>query len=292
MADPLDLVHLRTLVAIADTGGFRRAADALRLSQPAVSAHVKQLERRFNQPLFVKDGRGARFTPRGELLVQESRRLLDAQEETLRRLGVTDVDELTIGSSEHAADHVLPGLLGALRQAYPDMRLHFRLDRSTALCDAVDRGALDLAVVLGSDHDLAGIEVGSLALRWVSAADRGPHEIGDSVPLVAFEAPCPLRGRAVRKLVELGHDVTVAVESTSVDGVLAATRAGLGVALLPFSGAVPDGLAEVADLPRMGDIDLRLVARRALPTELITAAAEALQTYFAGQEARKGVSAA
>lgn len=283
VADPLDLVHLRTLVAIADTGGFRRAADALHLSQPTVSQHVRLLERRLKQQLLVKDGRGSRFTASGERLVHEARRLLVAQEQALHRLGVEDVEELTIGSSEHAADRVLPELLDVLRKAYPDVRLQFRLDRSTALSDAVDRGALDLAVVLGaSDTEIPGSEVARLDLRWVAAPGWQAPAAGDSVPLVAFEAPCGLRGRAVRKLFECGHDVIVAVESTSLDGVLAATRAGLGVALLPFSRSVPDGLQEVTELPDMGDVELRLITRRALPAEVGTTAQQALSAHFHG----------
>ena len=75
MADPLDLVHLQTLVAIADTGGFRRAADALHLSQPTVSQHVRLLERRLKRTLVEKDGRGSRFTVDGERFVVEARAL-------------------------------------------------------------------------------------------------------------------------------------------------------------------------------------------------------------------------
>lgn len=279
MADPLDLVHLRTLLAIADTGGFRRAADALHLSQPTVSQHVKLLERRLDQVLFVKDGRGSRFTAAGDRLVHEARQLLQAQEDVLRRLGVDDVRELTIGSSEHAADHVLPGLLDVLRGAYPEVRLQFRLDRSTALADAVERGSLDLAVVLAGE-DTEGAEVGSLRLAWVAARGWQAPVPGASVPLIAFETPCPLRGRAVRKLFEVGHDVTVVAESTSLEGVLVAARAGLGVALLPFSKALPAGLAEVPELPRMGEIDLRLIARRALPREVAGTAIAALREHF------------
>lgn len=279
VADPLDLVHLRTLVAIADTGGFRRAADSLHLSQPTVSQHVKLLERRLNQSLFVKEGRASRITACGERLVHEARRLLQAQDDVLRRLNVDDVTDLTIGSSEHAADHVLPGLLDVLRSAYPDVRLQFRLDRSTSLAEAVDRGTLDLAVVL-ADGDGDGVDVGSLKLAWVAATDWQAPDDGASIPLVAFEAPCPLRGRAVRKLFEVGHDVTVVAESTSLEGVLVAARAGLGVALLPFSQALPAGLREVTELPAMGVTALRLITRRALPQDVADTAITALRNHF------------
>jgi DNA-binding transcriptional LysR family regulator len=276
-------------VAIADTGGFRRAADSLHLSQPTVSQHVRLLERRLNQSLFVKDGRTSRITGSGERLVHEARRLLQAQDDALRRLGVDDVRELTIGSSEHAADHVLPGLLDVLRGAYPEVRLQFRLDRSTSLAEAVERGTLDLAVVLAADNG-DGVDVGSLNLAWVAATDWQAPPAGASVPLVAFEAPCPLRGRAVRKLFEVGHDVSVVAESTSLEGVLVATRAGLGVALLPFSQSLPDGLREVTDLPAMGAIELRLITRRALPQDVADTAINALRRHFRPSSALDGVA--
>jgi DNA-binding transcriptional LysR family regulator len=280
MADPLDLVHLRTLVAIAETGGFRRAADSLHLSQPTVSQHVRLLEKRLKQSLVVKDGRGSRFTTAGERLVLEARKLLAAQDEVLQRFAMAVPDKLTIGSTEHAADGLLPDLLAALRAAYPDVWLQFRIERSTSLADLVSKGAIDLAVVLGGNAEPVGTEVGSLELRWVAATGWDIAEVDGPVPLVAFEEPCGLRRRAIAQLDELGHAVTVSAESGNLDGVLAAARAGLGVALLPFSGAVPEGLVEVQGLPAMGDIDVRLVARRGIDVEVEQAAVDAVTAHF------------
>jgi DNA-binding transcriptional LysR family regulator len=290
MADPLDLVHLRTLVAIAETGGFRRAADSLHLSQPTVSQHVRLLEKRLKQSLVVKDGRGSRFTGAGERLVLEARKLLTAQDEVLQRFSVSVPDKLTIGSTEHAGDGLLPDLLGALRGAYPEVWVQFRIDRSTSLAESVSKGALDLAVVLGGNPDPVGAEVGSLNLKWVAASGRDLSEIDGPISLVAFEEPCGLRRRAIAQLDELGHAVTVSAESGNLDGVLAGTRAGLGIALLPFSGAVPEGLREITDLPAMGTIDVRLVARRGLDTEVEDAAVSAVSAHFAGRRRLQGVA--
>lgn len=280
MADPLDLVHLRTLVAIAETGGFRRAADSLHLSQPTVSQHVRLLEKRLKQSLVVKDGRGSRFTAAGERLVLEAKRLLTAQDEVLQRFSVSTPEKITIGSTEHAADGLLPELLGALRSAYPDVWVQFRIDRSTSLAESVSKGALDLAVVLGGNAEPTGAEVGSLNLRWVAAADWDISQVDGAMPLVAFEEPCGLRRRAIAELDELGHGVTVSAESGNLDGVLAAARAGLGIALLPFSGPVPSGLREVTSLPSMGDIDVRLVSRRGLDPDVEQAAVDAVSAHF------------
>lgn len=280
MADPLDLVHLRTLVAIAETGGFRRAADSLHLSQPTVSQHVRLLEKRLKQSLVVKDGRGSRFTAAGERLVLEARKLLAAQDEVLQRFSMAVPDKLTIGSTEHAADGLLPELLTALRGAYPDVWLQFRIERSTSLAESVSKGAIDLAVVLGGNAEPIGTEVGALALRWVAATGWDITEVEGSIPLVAFEEPCGLRRRALAQLDDLGYAVTVSAESGNLDGVLAAARARLGIALLPFSGPVPEGLVEVEALPDMGDIDVRLVARRGIDTDVEQAAVEAVTAHY------------
>ncbi|WP_405182411.1 LysR family transcriptional regulator [Nocardia sp. NBC_01377] len=290
MADPLDLVHLRTLVAIADTGGFRRAADALHLSQPTVSQHVRLLERRLKRILVEKDGRGSRFTSDGERFVLEARTLLGAHDRLLERFVAANPGRISIGSTEHAADRLLPELLGVLRGAYPDVYLHFRIDRSTSLAESVIKGALDLAVVLGGSAEPLGAEVGELQLRWVASPDwrlsPGP------ISLVAFEEPCSLRKRALHRLAELGYDVTVAAESGTLDGVMAAAQAGLGIALLPFHAAIPQTLTEVSDLPAMGCIDVRLVARRGLGPDIELTAVEAITTHYRSVTERqlKGVA--
>ncbi|MCX4095920.1 LysR family transcriptional regulator [Nocardia sp. alder85J] len=280
MPEPLDLTHLRTLVTIADTGGFRRAADALHLSQPTVSQHVRLLERRLKIPLVEKDGRGSRFTADGERLVVEARKLLAAHDSVLARFAPADPRRITIGSTEHAADGLLPQLLGVLRAAYPDVYLHFRIERSTALTEAVLKGALDLAVVLGGNGDPVGTEVGALELRWVAGPRWQLPVPPGPISLVAFEEPCGLRRRAVHRLTEIGFEVSVTAESGSLDGVLAAARAGLGIALLPFHTAIPDGVAEVRGLPAMGAVDVRLVARRGLGSGIEATAVAAIAAHY------------
>lgn len=287
MADPLDLTHLRTLVAIADTGGFRRAADALHLSQPTISQHIRLLERRLKRSLVEKDGRSSRFTADGERLVVEARILLAAHDDMLARFTPSDIQRITVGSTEHAADGLLPELLGVLRAAYPDAHLHFRIDRSTTLTEAVGKGALDLAVVLGGNGDPVGVEVGELGLRWVAAPGWHLPRIPGPISLAAFEEPCGLRRRAVHRLTELGYEVSVTAESGSLDGVLAAAKAGLGIALLPFHSTVPDGASDVRGLPPMGAVDVRLVTRRGLKADIEATAVDTVTAHYRSVTGRR-----
>jgi DNA-binding transcriptional LysR family regulator len=279
VADTLDLVQLRSLVAIADCGGVGRAAAALHLSQPAVSQHVRLLERRLHRTLLVRDGRQARFTPAGEQLLDEARRILAVHDDALGRLAASTQRALVLGSTETAAEQVLPQVLTTLRGAYPGRGVRFSIDRSTQMVEQLTKGTVDLAIVLGLDGDAPGRLVGRLPLRWFSR-DADEPALDPVVPLVAYSEPCGMRARALAELAETGRRVEVTAESTSLEGVLAAARAGLGVAVLPSGGTPPAGLVERTELPPLGVIGVHLATRRGLDLDVEAAALGALEEFF------------
>lgn len=281
MAGTLDIIHLRTFVAISDCGGFGRAAVALHMSQPTVSQHVRALEKRLGQPLVEKSGRGVKFTASGEKLLLEARRILGVHDQALERLDVTRPRSIVIGSTETAADSILPELLTAIRAAYPDHTVQFHIDRSTTMEDSVAKGTIDLAVTMGLGTEMPGNEVGLLPLNWYASPSWESPEDGSSWPLVAYVEPCGMRQRALDELGGRGQQVEVVAESTSLEGVVAAARAGLGVAVLPSAGVAPSGLVVRRDLPDLGQISLRLVTRKGLDREIEQTAFKALQAFYA-----------
>ena len=109
----LDISPLRSLVAVADHGGFQRAAEGRHLSQAGVSQHVRRLEAATGLRLVERHGRGSRFTPDGERLLASARRILAAHDDALRDLAGAHL-EVTIGSTEHAAARLLPALSASL----------------------------------------------------------------------------------------------------------------------------------------------------------------------------------
>ncbi len=281
MTTSLDLDHLRTLVAIADCGGFGKAAAALHISQPALSQHIRLLERALKRKLFEKDGRVMRLTEHGEEVLAEARRLLSAHDDALDRLRVQSRQRtVVVGSSEHSAEQVLPEMIRSLRAAFPDVSTRFEIGRSTRLAEAVERGTVDFAFILASRGDEAGREIGRMPLRWYSSPSWVPPEHGEPIALVAFEEPCALRERALAAL-GADHRVVVAGQSTTLEGVLAGVRAGLGVALLPSAGGDPVGLIARDDLPDTGSAGLNVMVRRGLDPELESTAVAAGEAFFA-----------
>ena len=284
MTEPLNLAHLRSLVAVVDRSSFTRAAQVLHLSQSTVSQHVRLLERKVGIELIVREQRGVKPTPRGSEFVDRARGLLAEHDELVGDFAGTGSlrrrRRLSIGSIEHAADQVLPRLLGVFRETFPANELSFVLQRSAVLIESVRREDLDLAVTLAITPDAPGTRVGGMRLRWV--ADYGLDvRGGTALPLVAFEEPCPIRARAFDLLGASGTVTSVVAQSASLDGVLSAVRAGLGLALLPIAREIPDGLRELHGLPSAGWIGVHLVSREGLAETITHTAATMLSSFLA-----------
>jgi DNA-binding transcriptional LysR family regulator len=278
MAGVLDIVALRSLTSIADSGGFRRAAGSLHLSQSAVSQHVRRLEQVCGRALVRRDGNGARFTPEGELLLAEARKILAVHDDALERLRAADGSEraLVIGATEHAADLLLPSVTARLRSSFPDCAVRFRIDRGHQLHDRLDDGALDASLFIG---DVRGRDVspaGALPLAWYAAPGwHPPRDARHGIPLVVIDEPCTIRRRALRVLGDSGLAASVVCEAGHLAGVLHAARAGLGVALLAHLGTAPEGLEQRHDLPAVTPEPMHVRGRRGAPDGLVTAVAAA-----------------
>ena len=137
MTKVLDITPLRSLIAVADAGGFHRAAAGLSLSQSAVSQHIRRLERVLGRPLVEPDGRRARLTPSGVALLAEARQIVAAHDEVLRRLALDEAPAFVIGTTDHSADHLLPPVIAAMEDSFPDLQVRFRFDRTTPLNDSL-----------------------------------------------------------------------------------------------------------------------------------------------------------
>ncbi|MFJ9390770.1 LysR family transcriptional regulator [Nocardioides sp. NPDC101246] len=280
MSRNLDIAPLRSLVAVADFGGFQRAATALHLTQSAVSQHVRRLESVIGRPLVERHGRGSRFTADGELLLTQARRIITLHDETVAGFlpgGVSGPTTISIGSTEHAAAQLLPSLSTALAQTVPKRDFRFRIDRGNKLRDGLASGSIDLALLLQQADDPKAIYVGDLTLAWFASPVWRRPTPSEPVPVVAFDEPCALRSRALDTLAEHSIPAAIGAEAFQLAGVQAAVGAGLGVALMATLGEVPDGLTPVTNLPPPDPLPLYVSARPGLPKETATQVASVLR---------------
>ncbi|MEV4604008.1 LysR substrate-binding domain-containing protein [Amycolatopsis sp. NPDC049253] len=195
-----------------------------------------------------RSGRRSRFTADGDLLLGHARQILALHDEALRAFDVADDETVVIGSTEHAAAQPLPRLTAVLGTALPGHRVRYRLDRGTALRDALGAGRIDLALLLGATDDPRAEPVGELDLTWYCAP--GWTRPDGPVPLVAFDNPCALRTRALETLSAYGIPAEIGAEANQLAGVHAAAAAGQGVALSRPSAPPPRASSNATTFPR------------------------------------------
>ena len=146
--------HLRAFVAIADAGGFARAAERLHLSQPALSRQIHALEAELGVPLFDRMGRRVQLTSEGEDLLSRSRRLLaeaDSLGERARALKSGTSGILRVGATPQVIENLLAGFLQRYRRRYPGIEVHLVEDGGSRLGERLARGDVHLACMPAGD---------------------------------------------------------------------------------------------------------------------------------------------
>ncbi|BBX94830.1 LysR substrate-binding domain-containing protein [Mycobacterium lacus] len=276
MTQVLDIVPLRSLVAVADYGGVHRAAAVLHLTQSTVSQHLRKVEQAIGGPAVERSGRGLVFTELGQQTLRHARTILAAHDRALEELGAADEQTLAIGATEHGADVLIPGLTAALRERLPDRRVRFRLDRNVSLADSIERGLLDVAVMLdGSGLDSANAS-GVVELSWL-ASTTFQAPVGQPLPLVVFAEPCTFREPTFAALDKAGVSYQVVAECANLAGLYAAIRSGLGVALLLQLGQLPGGVRFAEGLPSASRVSVFVRSRGGIDPATRSTVSESLR---------------
>ena len=149
---PFTLDQLRILKAIAAEGSFKRAADSLYVSQPAVSLQVQNLEKQLNVPLFDRGGRRAKLTEAGYLLLNYGEKIIALCQETCR--AIEDLQNLQggtliVGASQTTGTYLIPRMIGLFRQKYPDVSVQLQVHSTRRTSWGVANGQVDLAIIGG-----------------------------------------------------------------------------------------------------------------------------------------------
>ena len=286
-----DPVLLRTFLAVAGAEGFTAAGAQLGLSQPTVSQHIRRLEERVGRPLLLRDTRDVSLTAEGEALAGFARTILAAHAAAERYFDAAPAkSRLRFGAADDLAITQLPRILRSFRQLNPQVSLELTIGQSTALSRRLAAGQLDLVFI---KQPAGEVSEGRLVLRdtfvWVGQ-ESTPVAPDAPVPLVTYRAPSLSPSLAIAALDAIGRRWRITSPVRDQSGVLAAVRAGLGVAVFPHS-LIPDDLTKVSNrfaLPELDAVDFRLLANPAAPAEAVQALSSAImsKTYGPADTAR------
>jgi DNA-binding transcriptional LysR family regulator len=243
----MTLDQLVTLQAVSAMKSFRRAAERLHLTQPAVSKQIRALESELGERLFER-GRIATPTEAGKTLLKHAEQL--SQIVRIAREEMADLKDLrrghlTIGASHTVATHLLPGLIEAFRSRYPQVSLSVETGWSPEIVSRVTAHDLDLGlVVLVTPGPEEAPQLACAALDTTEtvfvAAPKEPlikksnltFEEFSKLPLILNHDGCLYRRYLERRFAEKGVAMNIAVEVIGFELEKRLTQLGLGVSLL------------------------------------------------------------
>ncbi|MEO0947228.1 MAG: LysR family transcriptional regulator [Cyanobacteria bacterium J06641_5] len=247
---PFTLDQLRILKAIATEGSFKRAADTLYISQPAVSLQVQNLERQMNVPLFDRGGRRAQLTEAGALLLEYGEKVLTLCQETCR--AIEDLQNLQggtliVGASQTTGTYLLPRMIGAFREKYMDVAVQLQVHSTRRTAWGVANGQVDLAIIGGEVpaelQDVLDIyRYADDELALILPADHEMAQVGTlpkenlyNLSFIALDSQSTIR-KVVDQILDR-HAIEpkrlkIEMELNSIEAIKNAVQAGLGAAFV------------------------------------------------------------
>jgi DNA-binding transcriptional LysR family regulator len=256
----LELELLRSFVAVADCGGFHRAAERLNLTQSTISQQVKRLELEIKRPLFRRTTRSVALTDDGEMLLADARRLLQLEEAARHRLVAPRLSgTVRLGVVEEVAGGSLPSALRRFAMLHPGVKLEVQIGVSAELIEQFNKGRLDVVFAKRPLGTSRGRMVWREPLVW-AAADAFDLVPGAALPLALYREQSVSREAALAALNDSELTWEIIYTSPSLTGVRAAALAGLAITPLPAS-AVVAGLRILGweqGLPRLPDLEFAI----------------------------------
>lgn len=234
----LDPDHMRTLVAIAETGSFTRAADEVHKAQSAVSMQMRRLEDQIGRSLFERDGRLSRLTPDGQRLVEYARRLLRLNDEAVGSFRAPGLSgHIRLGTPD---DYIanFPQLLSRFSRLNPSIEVTVMCEPTSELLNRLREDDVDLAVITYTGQAQRARVFRRERLLWVTSNRHAIHE-EPIVPLALGRPDCSWRAAAVLALDGIGRRHRLVFTSWNAPIVGQAVLEGFAVAVLPESALQP-----------------------------------------------------
>ena len=248
---PFTLDQLRILKAIVDEGSFKKAADSLFVTQPAVSLQVQNLEKQLEIAIFDRGGRKAQLTEAGKLLLNYCEKILGECQETCK--AIEDLNNLKggsiiIGASQTTGTYLMPRMIGLFRQKYPQVSVQLQIHSTRRTGWSVANGQIDIAIIGGQlplelNESLQVIPFATDELALVlpvnhplSKSKELTKEDLYSLRFITLDNQSTTRKVVDQLLSSSGLDVQrlhIEMELNSLEAIKNAVQSGLGAAFLP-----------------------------------------------------------
>ena len=243
----MQLVELRTFLAVAEEKSFSAAAQRLHITQPAISKRIQSLENHLCTNLFDRIGKRVYLTEAGNLLIERAETMLRLAKDTEKEifnLNDTISGRLNLATSHHIGLHRLAPVLKEFSKRYPDVQLDIQFEDSEVAYQMVRSGQVDLGVVTlnpdrtAFDADLIATAVWHDPLVFVSSVTKSNTA---SMQMLA-DQPCILPGLAtytgrivMDRFAQAGLTLKPTLSTNYLETIGMLVSVGLGWSVLPQS---------------------------------------------------------
>ncbi len=243
----MELRHLRSFLAVAEALSFTKAAEQLRIAQPALSRQVQSLEEEIGVDLLRRSPRGVTLTAEGKLLLEEARDVLRRADESIKKvraLARGEYGELHIGYAPTPTVEILPPALAAFQKTVPEVKVLLHDMSSDEIVDGLRNGGLQLAITAWPSAEYhPDMDFESLKTYPVCAILPATHPLArlKTIPIGKFAAEpivtlnrknYPDAHSVLEELFRsLGIKPRIVLECDSGSSVITAVEAGRGIAL-------------------------------------------------------------
>ncbi|MCC2595750.1 LysR family transcriptional regulator [Pusillimonas sp. MFBS29] len=284
----VSLRQFQQLIAIAEFGTFRRAAEALFIAQPALSVSIQKLEQEVGVQLLDRGARGVTLTPAGEAMLEDARAALfyaDQSCRTARLVALGEWGSLRLGFVGSATYALLPLSLNAFRSRYPNVKLELREDSSLGLMSMIRSHQLDAGLVRGPIADDPALESWVIQRDDLVLAVPSRHRFAsqraisleqcrsEDFVIYASTIVPGLHSVALTLCLAAGFTPRIKQEAIQVQTLVSLVASGLGVALVPgvTRSYASDHVRfiELSDPAARNCLSLLLLARRDTRSPLV-----------------------
>lgn len=290
----MNLHHLRLFAAVVNHGGFTKAADSLRLSQPAISKSLNELERQLNLALIDRSGRSIRLTDAGKTLYARARELFGVEwiaEQELREIRGLKRGVLRIGASTTIATYMLPPFLGRFHLRHPRIRIRASSANTRTVLRMLLESRVDVALVEGPvSHSRVEVQpwredelvVISHPEHRLLSRSNVDVEMLVKEQFIVREPGSGTRDVSARALALHGARLTNTIRVGGTEAIKQAVAAGLGLAIVSRAAAEDQlALGKIAVITVNGLTIRRTLAQIKLRGRVTTAAARELELLLA-----------
>lgn len=290
----MELRQLRTLVAISDFGTFAAAADAIGLTQSAVSLQIKGLEQEIGTEIFDRRHRPPLLNDKGRSLVEQARKVLEICDDISRTGADTPLEGvLAFGAVPTSVASILPPALVMMRARHPKLQIRVTSGLSAELAAATRAGELDAAIVSEParlSDGLVSSRITREPLLVIAPPDvpgETDKELLEAASFIQFSRRAWAGQLIDRYIHDRGIEVKRGMEIDSLDAIARMVSFGLGVSVVPLPRTATGMLDGLKWLP-FGDPPLHrslvMIERQASPqSQLVEALTDVLRQVSTAQ---------